>query len=103
MEISGKVAIVTGGASGAGRALALGLAVRGCGGRRGLRYRREGAAKVAAEIEAAGGRALAVPADMTREADVQALVSAATESARADRAVLLQRRDHRGGRRGSLG
>src|SRR5262249_30460402 len=35
----------------------------------------EGAAKVAAEIEATGGHDLAVPADMTRESDVQALVS----------------------------
>jgi NAD(P)-dependent dehydrogenase (short-subunit alcohol dehydrogenase family) len=37
----------------------------------------EGAAKVAAEIGAAGGRALAVPADMTVEADVRALVARA--------------------------
>ena len=102
MEITGKVAVVTGGASGAGRALALGLAERGAAGVAVCDVDAEGAAKVAAEIEAAGRRALAVPADMTREADVQALVGR-HGGARADRAVLLQRRDHRGGRRGSLG
>jgi NAD(P)-dependent dehydrogenase (short-subunit alcohol dehydrogenase family) len=75
MEISGKVAIVTGGASGAGRALALGLASRGSSGVAVCDIDGEGAAKVASEIEAAGGRALAVAADVTRESDVQALVT----------------------------
>jgi NAD(P)-dependent dehydrogenase (short-subunit alcohol dehydrogenase family) len=78
MEITGKVAVVTGGASGAGRALALGLAERGAAGVAVSDIDAAGAAKVAAEIEASGGRALAVPANMTREADVEALVSAAT-------------------------
>ncbi len=78
MEITGKVAVVTGGASGAGRALALGLAERGAAGVAVCDVDAEGAGKVAAEIEATGGRALAVPADMTREADVQALVAATT-------------------------
>jgi NAD(P)-dependent dehydrogenase (short-subunit alcohol dehydrogenase family) len=80
MEISGKVAVVTGGASGAGRALALGLAARGAAGVAVCDIDAEGAAKVAAEIAAAGGRALAVPADMTREADVQALVAQAEDA-----------------------
>ena len=80
MEISGKVAIVTGGASGAGRALALGLASRGAAGVAVCDIDREGAAKVAAEIEATGGRALAVAADMTRESDVQALVARAEDA-----------------------
>jgi NAD(P)-dependent dehydrogenase (short-subunit alcohol dehydrogenase family) len=78
MEITGKVAVVTGGASGAGRALAIGLAERGAAGVAVCDIDAEGAAKVAAEIEVTGGRAVAVPADMTREADAQALVSAAT-------------------------
>jgi NAD(P)-dependent dehydrogenase (short-subunit alcohol dehydrogenase family) len=80
MEISGKVAIVTGGASGAGRALALGLASRGAAGVAVCDVDREGAAKVAAEIEATGGRALAVAADVTRESDVQALVARAEDA-----------------------
>jgi NAD(P)-dependent dehydrogenase (short-subunit alcohol dehydrogenase family) len=73
MEIRGKVAVVTGGASGAGRALAVGLAARGAASVAVCDIDVEGAAKVAAEIEAAGGRALAVPADMTSEAEVHAL------------------------------
>ena len=36
-------------------------------------------AKVAAEIEGSGGRALAVPADMTSEAEVHALVARAED------------------------
>ena len=80
MEISGKVAVVTGGASGVGRSLCLGLAERGAAGVVVCDIDAGGAAKVAAEIEAGGARAIAVPADVSREADVQALV-AATEAA----------------------
>jgi NAD(P)-dependent dehydrogenase (short-subunit alcohol dehydrogenase family) len=80
MEISGKVAIVTGGASGVGQSLCRGLAERGAAGVVVCDIDADGAAKVAAEIEAAGQRAIAVPADVSREADVQALV-AATEAA----------------------
>ncbi len=80
MEIAGTVAVVTGGASGAGRALALGLASRGAAGVAVCDIDADGAAKVAAEIEAAGGRALAVPTDMTAEADVRALVARAEEA-----------------------
>jgi len=80
MEISGKVAVVTGGASGAGRALGLGLAARGAAGVAVCDIDGDGAARVAAEIEAAGGRALAVAADMTRESDVQALVARTEEA-----------------------
>jgi NAD(P)-dependent dehydrogenase (short-subunit alcohol dehydrogenase family) len=82
VEITGKVAVVTGGASGVGRALCLGLAERGAAGVVVCDIDREGAAKVAAEIEAghgaAGGhRAIAVHADVSKEADVQALVASA--------------------------
>ena len=80
MEITGNVAVVTGGASGAGRALAIGLAQRGASGVVVGDIDGEGAGKVAAEIEAAGGRAIAVPGDMTKEADVQALVARAEEA-----------------------
>jgi NAD(P)-dependent dehydrogenase (short-subunit alcohol dehydrogenase family) len=77
MEIIGKVAVVTGGASGVGRALCRGLAERGAAGVVVCDIDAEGAAKVAAEIEAAGHRAVPVRADVSAEADVQALVSAA--------------------------
>src|SRR5580693_5785650 len=80
MEISGKVAVVTGGASGVGRSLCLGLAERGAAGVVACDIDADGAASVAAEIEAGGHRAIAAAADVSREADVQALV-AATEAA----------------------
>jgi len=75
VEITGRVAVVTGGASGAGRALALGLAARGAAGVAVADVDAEGAGQVAAEVAAAGGQALAVAADMTSEADVRALVA----------------------------
>ncbi|HSR83668.1 MAG TPA: SDR family oxidoreductase [Streptosporangiaceae bacterium] len=77
MEITGKVAVVTGGASGVGRALCRGLAERGAAGVVVCDIDGEGAAKVAAEIEAGGHRAIAVQADVSKEADVQALVASA--------------------------
>jgi NAD(P)-dependent dehydrogenase (short-subunit alcohol dehydrogenase family) len=80
MEITNKVAVVTGGASGVGRSLCLGLAEHGASGVVVCDIDSGGAAKVAAEIEAVGHRAIAVPADVSKEADVQALV-AKTEAA----------------------
>jgi NAD(P)-dependent dehydrogenase (short-subunit alcohol dehydrogenase family) len=76
MEITGRVAVVTGGASGAGRAIALGLARRGAAGVVVSDIDAAGAATVAAEIEKAGGRALAVSTDVTRQEDVNHLVTA---------------------------
>src|SRR6516165_233004 len=59
-----KVALVTGGSSGIGRATALRLA--GLGARVAVAARNEKAlAEVVAEAEAAGGRALALPTDVT--------------------------------------
>lgn len=79
MDINGKVALVTGGGSGIGRATALRLA-------------REGAAVVVADvddeggretvrqIEEAGGRARYVRADVSNQADVRAMVAFAEET-----------------------
>jgi NAD(P)-dependent dehydrogenase (short-subunit alcohol dehydrogenase family) len=85
MEISGKVAVVTGGASGVGRSLCLGLAERGAAGVVVCDIDADGAAKVAAEINAgqtgaAGHRAVGVAADVSTEADVQALVARTEEA-----------------------
>jgi NAD(P)-dependent dehydrogenase (short-subunit alcohol dehydrogenase family) len=77
VEITGRVAVVTGAASGAGRAIALGLAARGAGAVVVSDIDGEGAAAVAAEIERTGRRALAVRADVSREHDVTDLVTAA--------------------------
>jgi NAD(P)-dependent dehydrogenase (short-subunit alcohol dehydrogenase family) len=76
VEITGRVAVVTGAASGAGRAIALGLAARGAGAVVVSDIDGEGAATVAAEIERTGRPALAVRADVSREQDITDLVTA---------------------------
>jgi len=75
-RLDGRVAVVTGGGTGIGRGIALGLADAGAdvvvAGRR-----PEPLAAVVAEIQARGRRALAVPTDVTVEADVIRLAEAA--------------------------
>ncbi len=78
MRLAGKVAVVTGAGNGMGRATA-------------LLFAREGAAVVigdvdeaggrsaVAEIEAAGGRATFARCDVSREADVAALIATAED------------------------
>jgi short-subunit dehydrogenase len=74
---SKKVILITGASSGIGRGLATELARRG--GAVGLLARRESALRmIAKEIEDAGGRALALPADVT---DGKAVGAAASELA----------------------
>ena len=74
-----RVALVTGGGTGIGRATALALAADGlavvlCG------RRPEPLEAVAAEVEAAGGRALAVPGDLAEAEDAARAVRAAVEA-----------------------
>lgn len=75
-----KGALVTGSARGIGRELALTLA--GLGYAVAIHYRRSrtDAEDVAAEIEAAGGRALTLRADVTEEAEASELVDRAREA-----------------------
>lgn len=78
-EISGRVALVTGAGNGIGRAVALRLASLGAP--VALTGRRpEPLAAVAAEVEAAGGRALVVPGDVRDEAHAAAAVARAVEA-----------------------
>src|SRR4051812_44097505 len=71
---TGKVAIVTGATSGIGKATALAFAQEGAKVAIAGRREEEGAA-VVREIEQAGGEALFVRTDVSREAEVAALVA----------------------------
>ncbi|MFB8277136.1 SDR family NAD(P)-dependent oxidoreductase [Nocardia colli] len=81
-----KVVLITGASSGVGHAVALRVASEGAAVVLGARGKDAGE-QVAAEIRAAGGRALFVPTDVTVEADVERLTQAAlTEYGRLDAA-----------------
>ena len=76
MQLSNKVAIITGGASGIGRATALLFAREGAAVFIADRNETAGLATTA-EITQAGGRALFEPADVTRAADCRRVVERA--------------------------
>jgi len=75
-ELTGKVAVVTGGGTGLGEAAARALAEAGASvvlsGRR-----RENLEKVAADIQSNGGQALPVVADVSRREDVESMAAGA--------------------------
>jgi NAD(P)-dependent dehydrogenase (short-subunit alcohol dehydrogenase family) len=79
MAFNGKVALITGGGSGIGRATAIALARAGATVVIGNRNREQGQA-VVAEISAIGGRADFLRTDVSRVADVQALVQHAVQT-----------------------
>ena len=72
-KLSGKVAIVTGASKGIGAGIAKGLAAAGAAVAVNYASSREGADRVVAEIEQAGGRAVAIQGDVSRAEDVQRL------------------------------
>ena len=69
LNLTGRVALITGGGQGVGRRIALQLAEEGCAVAVND-YFAERAEGVVAEIRAAGGRAHAAPADITDKAGV---------------------------------
>jgi len=74
MNLKGKTAIVTGGGRDIGRACVMRLSEAGANVAINYHSSSEGADSAVREIEAGGGRAFALQSDMTRPADVTALV-----------------------------
>ncbi len=75
MDLSGRVAFVTGGSRGIGRAICLALARRGATVGIGFRSRSEAAEAVAVEVREIGSSACCVQADVGSEEEVQSATS----------------------------
>jgi 3-oxoacyl-[acyl-carrier protein] reductase len=80
MKLQGKVAIVTGASSGIGAGIAKAMAAEGATVIVNYSSSRKGADAVVHSIEAAGGKAIAVQADMSQSADVVRLFDTVMES-----------------------
>lgn len=80
MEIRGRTALVTGGARRVGRALSLALADAGADVVVNYNASESAARETVAEIEARGGRAVSIGADVSRSDDVARLVAGAEQA-----------------------
>jgi 3-oxoacyl-[acyl-carrier protein] reductase len=80
MDFAGKVAVVTGSSRGIGRAIALRLAREGAQVVVNYRDNEAAAKEVVQQIEAAGGVATAVKADVSHGAEAQGLIDAAIKT-----------------------
>jgi 3-oxoacyl-[acyl-carrier protein] reductase len=74
MNLTDKVALVTGGGTGLGKEIALQLAAKGCHVAVNYSRSKDDAEGTVREIEAAGGRALPVRADVSQSDQVQAMI-----------------------------
>src|SRR2546427_11526807 len=70
-KLKGKVAVVTGASKGIGASIALHLAAEGAAVVVNYSSSREGADRIVGEIKGNGGKAVAVQANLAKEADVR--------------------------------
>lgn len=89
MKLAGKVAIVTGGGRDIGKATSLKLAQEGAKVVINYLSSEQQAAETVAEIKAKGGEAIAVKGDMSKDADVLNLISAAQQAFGKDIHILV--------------
>ncbi len=75
LDFTGKVTLITGSGSGLGSGIALRFAEAGAAVTVNYRSSVAGAQAVVSQIEAAGGRAIALQADVTQKAEVEKLIS----------------------------
>ncbi len=75
-QLTGKIALVTGGSRGIGRAIARALAQAGCDVAINYRERRSDAESAVREVESTGRRSAAFPADVSRGPEARQLISA---------------------------
>jgi glucose 1-dehydrogenase len=78
-RLDGQVAVVTGGSSGLGRGIALLFGQAGAAVVVNYHGSQKGAEEVVRQIEAAGGRAMALRADVSQQADVDTMFARAVE------------------------
>src|SRR5256714_1680033 len=79
-KLTGKVAVVTGASKGIGAAIAKQLAGEGAAVVVNYASSKEGADRVVAEITGNGGRAIAVQADVAKQADIRRLFAEAQQA-----------------------
>ena len=78
LDLTGKVALVTGASSGIGAATALLLAEQGAAVTINYNRNEAGANQVQAQITAAGGKAIVIQADVTKPADIRTMMERTT-------------------------
>ncbi|MFA6210454.1 MAG: glucose 1-dehydrogenase [Candidatus Obscuribacterales bacterium] len=79
-KLEGKVAIVTGASKGIGASIAKHMALEGASVVVNYASSKEGADAVVSEIEKAGGKAIAVKADVSKKAEIESLFAQAKKS-----------------------
>src|SRR5207248_4849432 len=79
-KLVGKVAVVTGASKGIGAAIALHLAAEGAAVVVNYSSSKEGADRIVGEINGNGGKAVAVQANLAKEADIRRLFAEAMKA-----------------------